>query len=441
MNSRFFLVRRLIIIYLLSLGVALCLLTASYALPTAVIEQNVKASAKLLNKEGKYPYLIAGYEGSRLDNWTDGRMLTLVIAHPYKSLLKNALLSPSVQIEGKNSIETLKLYFLNKDKAEVVINSYGRYWHGYLIPLRLLLLFFDLQEIRMINTGVHLSLIMILLLSMYKKGFLRYIPAFTVMYVALFPPALMLSMQFSSIFYISIISAIVLLHSGEGKEDIIIFVTGMATSFFDFLTYPIVAICLPLYILMIKRHIRVKTGIKLIFVWTAGYAGLWCAKWVISSILTENNVLMDAFKAIIFRTGNKYNELTINHANVALKNLSILFKNAFVRVSIAGMCVLCALRCLCLIFNRQSVLNRVVKKEYGVGIIICIMPVLWYVLTANHSHIHFWFAFRTGSPILLILISYMVDFCFISGEKDEARFSEKSTKNNNYNPLRRSADG
>lgn len=89
--------------------------------------------------------------------------------------------------------------------------SYGRYWHGYLIVLKTLLLFLNVSEIRMLNLILQGTLFCILLYLVRKRiGAVYQIPLL-LMEAVLNPIVLPLSLQFSWVYYIGILSAIVFL--------------------------------------------------------------------------------------------------------------------------------------------------------------------------------------------------------------------------------------
>ena len=140
-----------IIKYIGSLGAAIIvgmlLLIAVYALPVGNMKANVARSSEIFNYEGIYPQLVNGYKYMQLDNYTDSIMLGAAIYDGAEGTVDKAVnnyhpdcaqLSPELALTNYANEVSVYEYF------EV---PYGRYWHGYLVPLKLLLLFFDLADI------------------------------------------------------------------------------------------------------------------------------------------------------------------------------------------------------------------------------------------------------------------------------------------------------
>lgn len=74
---------------------------------------------------------------------------------------------------------------------------------------------------------------------------------YVMFYLCLCPIALMMSLQFSAIFYVTNISCVIMMAVYEKKQAniwIIFLVSGICTSFFDLLTYPLIALFIPLII-------------------------------------------------------------------------------------------------------------------------------------------------------------------------------------------------
>lgn len=111
-SFRFFLV--MIIVYV-------SLLSFAYSFSNENIKTNQAESLSILENEGDYPSLSKpDLKGSQLDNFTDKLMID----------------------RTKKNVE-------NPLKAAMSINNYSRYWHGYQIFLRPLLIFINYGSIRL----------------------------------------------------------------------------------------------------------------------------------------------------------------------------------------------------------------------------------------------------------------------------------------------------
>lgn len=160
-------------------GFALILLV--YMIPTEHIRDNVLHSAEMYQYE-QVGFTIQGpqFEFSTVDNYTDGLMLlTAMQNNSTGSLLINALYNyrigyhdeapnGSIVIESQN----------NPDNIQKFNISYARYWHGYLIWMKPLLLKFDAQGIRVLGMFSQFILAFFLLYLVVAKLGLRYGVAF-----------------------------------------------------------------------------------------------------------------------------------------------------------------------------------------------------------------------------------------------------------------------
>ena len=81
----------------------------------------------------------------------------------------------------------------------------------------------------------------------------------------------------------------------------------MATGYFDFLTYPITALGLPLTMYLLLENDNKGKAKKVIIysiVWGTGYIGMWTAKWAIGSLILQENVFKSAISQAVVRTSH-----------------------------------------------------------------------------------------------------------------------------------------
>ena len=120
-----------------------------------------------------------------------------------------------------------------------------------------------------------------------KKLGKRYIVPFILLLLVLSPTSLVMSFQFSTAFYVMFITMFVILLFDSRIKDVfhycILFeIVGIATNYFDFLTYPAITLGVPLtlYILLHRDdHETVLSSlaslIKISASWSLGYAAMW----------------------------------------------------------------------------------------------------------------------------------------------------------------------
>ena len=95
----------------LLLGIlAICLV---YLLPCGSLQKHASESLKILKTEGENPFLLEGYKGSSLDNYTDTLMITQAVYQSEEPFYKAAMLSERKSNGKDQPIESLREYLEN----------------------------------------------------------------------------------------------------------------------------------------------------------------------------------------------------------------------------------------------------------------------------------------------------------------------------------------
>ena len=172
----------------------------------------------------------------------------------------------------------------------------------------------------------------------------QYAPAFLVTIFLINPLTAALSLQFSSVYYIILFSAIWFLRlvrqgkATESRVGHLFFLAGILTAYFDFLTYPLASFGILLVLYMVVNGEKLNAaGVRPIFrkmaLWGGGYGGMWSGKWLVGSILTKGNLFKDALNQILVRAstgslqGTEYSRF-----DAVMKNISVLLKWPFLVV-------------------------------------------------------------------------------------------------------------
>lgn len=278
--------------------------------------------------------------------------------------------------------------------------SYGRYWHGYLVFLKPLLLLFTFSDIRMMNAAIQLILACAVLLVAYRKCGVRLVLPLGLALLSLNPISTALCMQYSSIYYLMLISVLVMLLMESWTSDkgyLIFLFLGVGTAFFDFLTYPACAVglCLGVQALMSKASgkDRLLKTIGSGVTWAFGYGGMWGGKWIVGSLITGRNILAEAIGQAQYRSSGEVASyeggIQANFTTVVQQNL-LVFRNpttALIVLVLLGVLVwlLATKRCR-FALERASLLSLAIAFA---------VPFVWYFLLRNHSMVHAWMTHRT----------------------------------------------
>lgn len=375
----------------LLLGIlAICLV---YLLPCGSLQKHASESLKILKTEGENPFLLEGYKGSSLDNYTDTLMITQAVYQSEEPFYKAAMLSERKSNGKDQPIESLREYLENLQSGEVV--SYSRYWHGYLVVLKPLLAVMDYGKIRMLNLAAFLLIQVLLLIGFLKRKLWRGLVAYTIALCSMFPMAIPKSLQFSSMFYVGSIVILVLLYGYEKLEKrawmpFVFLITGMVTSYVDFLTYPVFTLGMPLVVLLVLSDEtavqKLKKLVQNSIFWVIGYAGMWAGKWVMGSLLTGTNLFADALQVVSERTSHEvYDE-----------KISVIFavlRNGYIYANLLGV-LLAAVLVIWIGYYLLRYRRNIKNSGWWLYVLVACGPVVWYCVTANHSYIHYWFTFR-----------------------------------------------
>lgn len=397
------------------------LLIGVYALPAAPMKANVQRSTEIYDYEGVYPQLMWGYKLSQLDNCTDATMLLAAAYMGEQSAVERAMQVYRTEYKEEHQVKSLT-HYANDVVGETYTIAYPRYWHGYLVILKPLLLFFDVADIRLMNMVLQLALLFYIFYLMLQKGQGRYVPAFLTMIFLLNPIAIALSFQFSTVYYLMLFSVIFVLKRDKlaEKEMLCFFlIVGILTAYFDFLTYPLVALYVPM-IFLVLREDSWKKALRLVFwgsvMWGLGYGGMWCGKWVVGSLLLHKNLFEDVFSRAAHYESMDYGEGKISGLQVLLKNVMVLVKwpVLFGGLGLAGYYA----------GKLKKKLQSGQKLEFPVVfllILIALIPFAWYFLSGSHSYIHYWYTYRELGITVFALLAGMTRLTILHGEKADEK--------------------
>lgn len=384
-----------------AVGMGLLLLVGVYSIPLDKIDYNVGQSSFTIYQEGSF-YSMFDWSVSALDNYTDSLIMLEAAYESDESTLNNALIVRNGSFNGEPFPETMVRHYIYNEwfSAEEYTSdyTYPRYWHGNLVFVKPLLTIFTYSQIRLLNLGVQVLLMLVILLLMYKKGFKKYIIPYSLVYLMLNPIVNGFSLQYSSCYYVANIALLIMLLIGKDKinkyDYLIFFNIGIATSYYDFLTYPYITFAIPFAFYLIfnnedKGKNKIINFIRLGIIWSLGYLLMWGSKWVLASILTDQNVIADALNMLSYRTSStdfSFDQITVLNYILYLMQPATLICAAYI--------VYCYIK-------RGSNFNWDTILPF---VLILIIPILWYSLVKNHSYLHYRFTFKgcTASMIALL---------------------------------------
>mgnify|MGYP003301530517 CR=1 FL=1 len=392
--------------------VGMLLLWIVYFLPVEPMAKNVAESYHTLKALDDSQYLLHQDFWKAYDRGTNIIMLHEIIYPDTGNELRDALLVPTadyIEYWTADWSEVLHDYASNRQYAEGEYDSYARYWHGYLVYLKPLFLFMNLQDVNTLNAFVVAFLIILTACLMYKRLGVVCI-AYLLTIAVMNPINIALSFQLSTVFYAMQITLILLLLKDNWEKEHLLFIfvlDGILLSYLDFLTYPFVAFGLPAltcYFLYKDKKI-LDNFMSLIFrgiAFAIGYGGMWGMKWILASLLTEENVILDAVNSVLHRTGVTQTDddasfMSISAKDALERNLSSFFNEQ----NIIILCLVLVLAIGFIVFTKK---RFVLDKQ---NILFCMMmsvaPFLWIVLLTNHCSLHPHLEWRTFAVLVYAL--------------------------------------
>lgn len=396
--------------------VGMLLLIFCAQMPSANVKDNLYESYSQLLGEGVYPNLY-GDINSGLDNYTDAIMLTKSGYTGNASALEVAALGIGEFAVGAESSWESAWMLYNNPEAETKDTEYSRYWLGFRLFLKPLLGLFTYSQIRNINLAMQVGLCLLCLFILAKKKELRaYIPAYVALFLIQDVYLTSRSLQFSSVFYVYLIGTIFLLlfyKHLEAKKLLPYYFLflGMLTSYFDFLTYPLVTYGIPMttYLILEKKKdvfSKLKNIVTYGLCWILGYAGMWLGKGLVGSVVVKQNLFPGIFSAVLFRSGSN-NYSSFNRFSSIRENLYYI-RGTVPITYVYKVCFLVAIILIIFVLKKRIKIDfKRTLSEAVPYLLISITPICWFFVLANHTWIHKFFTnkalFVTAFSLICLL--------------------------------------
>lgn len=419
---------RYFLILILSVAAATGLMILLYCIPTTPIKENVWRSHPVYDYEGSYPQWAAEYKMTQLDNVTDGYMLLEAMCAGSGHPVPDAMNNPYTVYPDVNPDKAAVLESHNTPGASGT-GWYGRYWHGYLLLLKPLLLLFEVSDLRIMNMMLCLGLSFYLFFLIEKMLGRKALVAAMISWFVLNPVSIIMSFQFSTTFYVMTIASILVLKKhewlcGKGRYGLFFLVIGIVTNFIDFLTYPLVGMAVPMiFAVLMKERYPFRESLSHLSQdrekersvwrlagecilesasWGIGYAGMWFGKWVAGSILTGENFILNALsEAQVQSIGQEEIFGTVvSPAGSILKNLRVVVKWPFVLLLFLLLLYICIG-----LFKGSFFLERSgLHGSTPALLLLAAYPFVWFSVLQAHSISCYWFTYRNLCVTVLAVL-------------------------------------
>ena len=358
---------------------------AAYSFPDSWIQHNVDAAVAILREEGNMPGGYATYF------WHNGYGITdnLTDYEIYSGLLR----------EGRNVADS------------AMRTDYARYWHGYALLHRPMLLVLSIINVRFINMIVMFGLLMACCWQCREKlgGWTAF--AFGGGLLSSFILIAPFCQQYCPVYLLTLAGSFVLLRFWQKLRTVLpeVFLTiGSLVCFFDFLTFPVLALGYPLLLCLLMESRDGKTAgqnwLKLFVlsaVWMGGYALTWMSKAMVGSLLTDQNVLEEILANVAIRlNGSFVNDVKITAWDAVKENLLTYFMGSNIGFWL-----------VCMAVYGLRLLNSKVKMRSCFRhlplLAVALYPIVWYCVLKNHVRVHFWMTYRMLAVSFFALMAYL----------------------------------
>ncbi len=417
-------------------------LTAVYLLPEEPMAEHTRAYETV-----KYAFQCAdGIEAglslwvdkvtpsSAEDTFTDALIMNTALYPAENAPWQDALVNPRyvdkkiITFTNRTELTDLELpvvtlkKIVDEETENCSVDSYARYWNGYLLWLKPALYAFSFSTVRLANAVLQILLAFWLFSLLQEKIGKFYGWAFLLSYLLLNPITIALSFQYAPAYYMATLFSILLLYHekwvAEGKTVYVLAAAGIATAYFDFLTYPLFSYGLPMGIALLIAHrkgLLIKTfdGVKRVIeggiFWIIGYGGMYISKWTLAAALTDIDVFADAMTQLTYRMSHVQREADLD-ATFGLTR--VLVMNLWTWVSTPAFT---AFAIFVIFFAAWRMVKIKRKAEWQLYrsvtlglLLLCLSPFVWYDVLLNHSYLHYWFTFRELAIFAFAFASIMI---------------------------------
>lgn len=405
-----------------TVAVLFVLLLGACALPAQPVLEHVYDSAQTIQQEGLYPEYF-GFKLFQMDNYTDTIMLFEAAAMGEQDPLTAMMTATAYNVDNFETMagdlavyceRTIPLATGAQKAVQLVPFSYARYWHGYLIWLRPLLLVTDITGVRVVQYLVLAALFAAVAVLLRRRCGLWAAVWFAVsqlLVTAFWAPH---QVQFFTCFAVAYAGCVWVLAKPRRSDDVCLalLVLGVVTSFCDLLVTPILTLGLPLVCWLLAPQQRLRAGTRQCGIvvggsltWGVGYLLCWASKWVLAGLVTGQNVIADALHQVGVRTAaDSWHGMELTWSNIL----------HFVYATLAGKHLfwplVLAVVLLLALFAASIRDRQQLARALPLGLCALMTPA-WFIVLRTHSIQHGWFTWRALGLTVFAGLAFLYYCC------------------------------
>ena len=424
------------------------LFTTAY-IPQSAIQKQMKESAEYYSEHLLFDRVTPFSFLSRQDNYADCILTNIIYHIDSENILTSVLSASYYNPDGEEVNESFFDAVNNPANVsgndKVVPNvDYSRYWHGSMVLLRPLFMFFDIRMIRMILGIMILLLTVWFLYLLIREKYLFFACCYVVGLISVSAWMCGFCVEYTMPFLVMAVELPVLFllmtrkvnnEKDEYQEKIlwcVLAASGIVTAFLDFLTAETLTFTAAYMLYLVMRNKRgqirgfKKECVRMIKsggVWGIAYTLMFFLKWIMACIFLGKDAFMDALRQAAFRMngdatlGNVTGAETVSDSErifgALWRNFACLlpFRDSMkVWTTVITLVVTVVVAfCIWYLFRTKKVND--INRLFG---ILAIIPVGRFIALNNHSYIHFFFTYRALLVTVVVLIyvlgGYMISW-------------------------------
>ena len=422
---------------LVFLVIAFCLLSnmVQVLIDTPQMREHASAAVNIIFHQEASPTLVGGFSSARLDNYTSCLIVKTAAYVGPESFWHRAFGGLRVDLpvtEGSDGWGAFCTYATGYDSPTGGL-SYSRYWHGYMLPLRLLLTATTFTNIQMFFYGVVFVLTLLLFLSLHKNNLFPLIFPFALSLFSMMPSALGICIQYVPVSIICLLSCLLL--SGH-YDHIRLFpgnalffgITGLLTCYYDLLTFPMITLCMPLVILIqhMINHKEPQLFLHTLYCvmgWCIGFFGFWMLKFAMNTFLFGSYDAMNVIQQIKLRISSQSDGTSFSRLDSLISNIYVLLGKDLYRFLFITFIVYEMIRILCSVKKNTF---RITPASL-LFLIPGVIPVIWMLLTSNHIHDHYYYTYRNLAGTIMAFCMF-IETLFMHSRSDLSPYVSEKTQ-------------
>lgn len=385
-------------------------------IPNSLIDENIKKSATFYKDNNDIETIAIGdtfFSSSvSIHYYSDCITLNMISnldpSHSFKSqVLMN-------YYDGTRLTMCEDLYYSVNNNVEST-NEYSRYWHGSIVFIKPLLVFFNVHTIKTIFVLLFFGLLAYLIYLIVKKSNILAV-LLSVSLVSVMIYIVPFCFEYVFAFLITIFASIIVMKNLDKKNEFFykfFVVLGITSCFFDFLAYEVLTLMFPLFLKIYfdnfdKEDINLKKVIvfiiKSMFIWGISYILTFVFKWIMSAMVLG----VEQFVNIWNNAKIRIYDTPFPWYLILLQSITYICSMIFPFSLFEKGIVYFILYCLIIVYLFVNYVPKNKRKYLLLLLLVSLIGLLRLVVLFAHTWGHYFFDYRNLFPLILwsLLVLY-----------------------------------